>query len=89
LGDPTRTSANFNLSPAALEAIARRLAELLNERPGDESWIDTDGAAEHMGCAKQRVYDLVSKGLLPHGKDGSRLVFQRSALDRYLRSEAA
>ena len=88
MGEPTRTSANFDISAAALEAIAKRLAELLDYRPGEEPWIGVPDAAEHMGCSKQRVYDLVSKDAIPYGKDGTRLVFQRTALDSYLKDVA-
>ena len=84
MGGPARNSAHFTLSPEALQAIAQALAELLNERPRDEPWIGVDAAAEHLACKRQRIYDLVSKDAIPYVKEGSRLLFRRTALDAHL-----
>jgi hypothetical protein len=87
LGDSgRRPSAELTLSADALDAIARGVAERLNDRPGDEEWIGVADAAGHIGAKPQRIYDLVSQGAITPGRDGTRLVFQRSTLDAYLKA---
>src|SRR5688572_25574547 len=55
-----------------VERIAERAAELLAERqcPAEPELLTVDEAAELLRCKRQRVYDLVSQGRLPHLKDG-------------------
>ncbi len=80
----------FALPPELLEAIAARAAELVEdqglERP--EPWIGVDAAAEYLACKRQRIYDLVSQGRIPHRREGTRLLFKRSELDEWLEREA-
>jgi excisionase family DNA binding protein len=66
------------------DALAR-LREL-TERPdpAPEPWVDVAGAAEHLACKRQRIYDLVHAKRIPHHRDGSRLLFRRSELDVWL-----
>jgi excisionase family DNA binding protein len=66
--------------PVALE----RLRELVDDGRGPEPWVDVGQAAEHLGCKRQRIYDLVHQRAIPHRKDGSRLLFRRSELDDWL-----
>ena len=52
-----------------------------------EPWIGVEEAAVHLGCRRQRVYDLVCRRAstgIPHRKEGARLLFKRSALDRWI-----
>lgn len=73
------------LPPELVEVIARRAAELVAERDAPpEPWVGVDLAAEHLACGKARVYALVSANRIPFEKDGSRLLFRRSALDAWL-----
>lgn len=70
-----------------LEEIARRVrADLVSDRQAPEPWIGVALAAEHLCCKPQRIYDLVSQkdSGLPFRKEGSRLLFRRSELDRWL-----
>jgi excisionase family DNA binding protein len=49
-------------------------------------------AAEHLGCKPQRIYDLVSRRAtsgIPHRKEGGRLLFRLTQLDRWIDSGAA
>lgn len=79
------SAVTLELPPEALEQVARRAAELVAARdPGPEPWVGVNEAAEHLGCKRQRVYDLVSQGRIPHRKEGGRLVFKRSELDAWL-----
>lgn len=66
-----------------VEAVADRVVERLGP-PRLEQWVGVKEAAAHLACRPQRIYDLTSRGALPHRKDGSRLVFRLSELDRYL-----
>lgn len=67
-----------------VERVAARLA-----RPAAEPWVGVDAVAAHLGCRRQRIYDLVSQrgrrgGGIPHRKDGSRLLFRLSEIDAWL-----
>ena len=71
-----------------VEAIARRVAELLGGRltpPAEPSpWMTVEEAAEYLRCRPKRVYDLVSQSRIPAHRDGSRRLFLRTELDEYL-----
>ena len=69
-----------------VERIAARAAELLPEqhRPTEPELLTAAEAADYLRCGKQRVYDLVSQGRLPHLKDGARVLIRRADLLAYL-----
>ena len=82
------------LSPSVLEALAGQVAERLTSRSGTavEPWVGVAEAARHLGCKPQRIYDLVSRRAasgIPHRKEGGRLLFRLTQLDRWLDSGAA
>ena len=59
-----------------VELIATRAAELLEERhraPAPDL-LTVDETANLLRGKRQRVYDLLSQGRLPHLKDGSRVL---------------
>ena len=66
--------------PVALE----RLRELVDNDHGPEPWVGVEAAAAHLGCKRQRIYDLVHQEAIPHRRDGSRLLFRLSELDDWL-----
>jgi excisionase family DNA binding protein len=70
------------LEPEDVERIARRVVEIQSSRA--EPWIGVQEAAEHLACKRHRVYNLVHQGRIEYRKDGARLLFRRSDLDRYL-----
>jgi excisionase family DNA binding protein len=74
----------LSLDDDALDRIAEALAARLGNGNGPEPWVGVDRAAEHLSCKRQRIYDLVSRGEIPHRKDGSRLLFRLSDLDAWL-----
>jgi excisionase family DNA binding protein len=74
----------FELDDATLDRLAELVAERLDGHGGPEPWIGVQQAAEHLACKRQRIYDLVHAGRIPHHRDGSRLLFRRSELDRWL-----
>jgi len=77
----------LELDDDTLDAIADAVAQRLQPN-GPEPWIDVTAAAEHLACKRQRIYDLVHAGRIPHYKDGSRLLFRRSELDDWLQRQA-
>jgi excisionase family DNA binding protein len=72
--------------PELVDAVADRVLELMGERGllEPDSWLTVQEAAEYMRCAPQRIYDLVRAGKLLPCRDGRKLLFRRSDLDRYL-----
>lgn len=85
---------SLTLPPAVLELIIERVTERLSHRAGAvaEPWVGVRQAAAHLGCRPQRIYDLVSRRAtsgIPHRKEGSRLLFKLSQLDRWIESGGA
>jgi excisionase family DNA binding protein len=77
---------------ALVEAIARRVVELLSDaQPAEPSpYLTVDEAAEFLRCSgKQRIYDLVNDGQLTPARDGRRLLFARTALTDYVEGRSA
>lgn len=71
-----------------VEAIAERAAELVGERidTAEDGWLrGADAIAAYIGAPRSRVYALASAGRIPVERDGSSLLAQRSALDRWIR----
>lgn len=76
-------------SEGLVEAIARRAAEIVTERLAHEPepWVGVREAAAHLACKPQRIYDLVHRKdetRIPHRKEGGRLLFKLSQLDRWV-----
>lgn len=97
--DPIRDGGHTNAHPLVVElglpdavvellvaAVLERIGELAT--PAPEPWIGVDEAAEHLACKRKRIYDLVGQRRVEHRRDGSRLLFRRSALDAYLEETA-
>jgi excisionase family DNA binding protein len=83
-------SFTFDVGPDALEALARRAAQLVKEGMADRGgYIDVKGAAEFLACKPDRIYALVSAKRIPHHRDGSRLLFDRGELREYVRAGGA
>jgi excisionase family DNA binding protein len=74
------------LDDDALDVLAKRLAPRLaaQAEPKTDRWLTVEDAAAYLGCAKQRIYNLVSQRRLRHVKDGSRVLFRRQWLDEHL-----
>lgn len=80
---------SFEVPEGMQEAIARRAATIVaaRERPAPEPWVGVAEAAAHLACKRQRIYDLVQRKdrtRIPHRKEGGRLLFKLSQLDRWL-----
>lgn len=91
--EQTNGSAVLELAipPAALEALALRVAELVTARVADstapapaDGWLDVNAAADYLACKPKRIYDLVGQSRLRCMKDGTRSLFRREWLDAAL-----
>ena len=80
-------SVTFSLGDDALEAIARRAAQIVMEGMEQrDGWLHgADEIAAYVGAKRDRVYALASAGRIPVHKDGSALVAKRSELDAWIR----
>ena len=92
--DPAPEALALVLPPALLELIVDRVAERVagRERASAEPWVGVGEAAAHLGCKPQRIYDLVCRRAssgIPHAKEGGRLLFKLSQLDRWIESGGA
>ena len=77
---------NFELPPEAIDAIARRAAELVaaEHTASLSPYLNTAEAAEYLRCKAHRIHDLVHRGELRVLKDGSRNLYRREDLDAVL-----
>jgi excisionase family DNA binding protein len=66
------------------DALAPRLAARLNGAGEASPWLNAQQAAQHLGCSRGRLYDLVQLHKLEPRRDGRRLLFRRCDLDAYL-----
>ncbi len=69
----------ITMAPDEFEALALRVAELLDERH-DDGFLDVDGAAAFLDLSRKAVYRLVERHQLPHRRAGGRLLFDRAEL---------
>jgi len=82
LDDDTLATLADRLADRLVPAIVPRL----NPSQPPDSWLDVGHAAEHLSCPRSRIYALVSARRMPHHKDGSRLLFRREELDKWVRA---
>lgn len=80
-----------DLSADDLRRLANELAPYLAEINGttgrdSDPWLTADQAATHLGCKRDRIYDLVQLGKLTPRRDGRRVLLKRSQLDGYLQA---
>lgn len=76
------------LDDAALDALAERLAPRLASRlsTAEDGWLDAKGAADYLGLPSvNALHRLSAEHRIPASQDreGGKLYFQRSALDRW------
>lgn len=69
-----------------VRAIAEQAAAIVTEQqaPTATPWLSTEQAADYIAAKPGRIHDLVALGKLTPRRDGRRLLFRRSDLDRYL-----
>ena len=80
----------FELPDEVVERIAERAAALVAERqrPAAPELLDVAETSDLLRCKRQRVYDLLSQGRLPHLKDGARVLIRRADVLAYLETQA-
>jgi excisionase family DNA binding protein len=82
------------LPPDAVEAIveqvtARVLERLADQGNGGPGWLHgAQAVADYTGLPCSTVFKLVAREELPCRRVGSRLLFERAALDQWLREDA-
>lgn len=83
---------------ALARQIAPHVAELVRGPAGPEPWVEVEAAARHLGYeddlsrGRRRIYDLAGRrdsSRIPHRRDGRRLLFRLSDLDRWLEQGGA
>jgi len=84
-----RPNLTLALPPELVDAVAERVAELLEERRPSETepYLDVAGAAGFLACPTSRVYALASARRIPCHRDGSRLLFRREELRRWVEEQ--
>jgi hypothetical protein len=87
-------SITIALPHAVLDIIVERAVEQVaaRVRPASEPWVGVEEVAAHLACRRQRVYDLVCRRHatgIPHRKEGARLLFKLSQIDRWIESGGA
>jgi excisionase family DNA binding protein len=70
---------SLTLPPEELEALAQRIADVLEDRR-DDGFLNANGAAEYLGLSRKAVYALVERRKLPHHRPAGRLLFDRAEL---------
>ena len=78
--------------PELIDHLIERLADRLAPPPTAEPGVGVADVARHLGCRRQRIYDLVSRRAasgIPHRKEGGRLLFRLSQIDAWIESGRA
>jgi excisionase family DNA binding protein len=83
----------LDFPPELVERIAERAAEIIADRTGAggaaDAWLTVTETADYLRCSTGRIYQLVSARRIPFSKDGSRTLFRRSEIDRWVRDGGA
>lgn len=85
--EPTSNDLKVALPEDLVDELARRVAHRIGANSGPEPWVGVARAAGHLDCKPQRIYDLVHRQdetRIPHRKEGGRLLFKLSELDRWI-----
>jgi excisionase family DNA binding protein len=83
---PDGLSVSLTLTGEQLEAIAGRVAELLEQRNGNGSpWLTREQAAEYLHLPVSR---LEKDRMIPLHRDGRRVLYHRDELDAHFRGLA-
>ena len=80
----------IELDDATLDALADALAPRLADRlaPAGPRWLSAEQAADYIAAPVSRIYSLAAckPPRIPFERDGSRLLFDREKLDRWIRA---
>ena len=75
------------LAAEQVEVLARRVADLLEDRR-DDGFVDIDAAADFLGLSRAAVYHLVERDRVPHHRAGGRLLFDHRALRAWVERDS-
>jgi excisionase family DNA binding protein len=70
----------------SLVALADALAHYL-ERNEPSPWLTAEKAAERLGWPVKRIRNLTVTGEIPHHRVGRRVLYDRTELDEWLRTQ--
>jgi len=89
-----RTEAlSLQLPAEVFEELSRQVAEhaaaLAAKQLREDRWLELKTAAEYLDCSPRRLYEFVGRDLIPHERDGRRILFLRSELDAWVRNGGA
>lgn len=74
---------------ARVAAEAAQLVLQRVRRSARSPWLTVEETAHYLKCPKSRVYRLVHEKTIPFEKEGARLLFDRHALDAWVRQGGA
>jgi excisionase family DNA binding protein len=74
------------LPPDEFEALAQRVADLLNDGR-DDGFLDAEAAAKYLGLSRKAIYHLVERKRLPHHRPAGRLLFDRAELRAWVQGD--
>jgi excisionase family DNA binding protein len=83
---------SIDLPDDLVERVASEAAQLVLQRvrrSARSPWLTVDETARYLKCPKSRVYRLVHLRAIPYEKEGARLLFDRHALDAWVRKGGA
>mgnify|MGYP001407218858 CR=1 FL=1 len=82
------SSLHLQLDRHALDSLVEVVANRIARRETQENspWMTTKEAAEYLRCGEARIRKLTMVGSLPREKDGSRNLYNRAALDEFVRN---
>jgi hypothetical protein len=86
----TANTIDVRISDEEREAIARRVAELLAEvMQAEDAWLDSAGAARHLGISRDSLDKLCAERRLPFYSDGPgcKRYFAKGELDAWRRGQ--
>lgn len=82
------TPAQVNELFRTIKALRKEIAELRDLvspiAPAKDEILNVRQAADFIGCTERHVYRLVSNGMIPYAKKGSRLKFSKNSLVQWL-----
>jgi excisionase family DNA binding protein len=67
-----------------VQACLKHSPSVLSPKETGKAVLDIDEFCEYTGLAKQTVYKMTGKGLIPHAKRGKRLYFDQEQVNAWL-----
>lgn len=75
---------NVSIGVELVEALARRVVEMLPDRDGSSSpWLDVQEAAEYLRTTEDSIRGMVKRRQIPFHKPNGRVLFHCGELDQW------